>query len=462
YTSGTTGQPKGVQIEHRSLCNTALAHAEAYDVQPDTAVLQFYTLGLDAFISEVFMTLCTGATLHLVDKRELWPGPGLVALLREREIRTWSTVPSALTLMPEAVLPELATIVVGGEACWAELVARWAPGRRFVNAYGPSEAAVGACYALCQPGDDPPPIGRPFPNYRCYVLDDWGRPAPIGVVAELYVAGLGVGRGYLGRPELSAERFLADPFVAGARMYRTGDQARWRPDGQLEFVARVDDQVQIRGYRAEPGEVEAALRAHPQIEEAAVVVHEGAEGPMLIAFVAPAVPADLAAFLGERLPAQLIPARIHGIATLPRNNDKLDRRALPDPSTLERSIRVPPRDALELELAGIWQQLLELPSVGVEEDFFALGGHSLLAVRLLARVERDLGYRLELSELLRHPTIAAMAKAIRADERSSSPLVPIRGGEGPTLLCTYPVGGSLLCYAGLARSPRLTNPMVGL
>ena len=280
YTSGSTGVPKGVLLEHQGLCNLVTALIRDFEVGPRSRILQFAALGFDASVPEIFVTLVAGATLCLAPREKLLPGPGLAALLREERITTVTLPPSALAVLPAGDLPALRTVVSAGEECPIEVASRWAPGRRFLNGYGPTEVTVGATvYSFCHPGPTVP-IGRPIANKRVYILDGQLQPVPIGVPGELCVGGIGLARGYLGRPDLTAERFIPDPFAPtpGGRLYRTGDLARYRPDGTIEFLGRGDHQVKIRGFRIELGEIESVLRRHPGVREAVVLAREETPG----------------------------------------------------------------------------------------------------------------------------------------------------------------------------------------
>ncbi|WP_460902195.1 non-ribosomal peptide synthetase, partial [Paraburkholderia jirisanensis] len=291
YTSGSTGKPKGVMVEHRGVCNLAAAQIRFFGVQPDSRVLQFASFSFDACTSEIAMALCRGASLHLASRDDLMPGEALRATLRQGRI-THVTLPPIVagSFTTDEGLETLETLAVAGEACPPALADQWAAGRRFINAYGPTEITVCASMHLCMPDHQGSvPIGKPMDNTRIYILDANLQPVPVGVSGEMYVGGVGVARGYLNRPELSAERFIADPFgsQAGARLYKTGDLARWLVDGSIEYMGRNDTQVKLRGFRIEPGEIEARLRQHPQVRDAAVISREDRPGDKrLVAYVA--------------------------------------------------------------------------------------------------------------------------------------------------------------------------------
>ncbi|HEU0078336.1 MAG TPA: amino acid adenylation domain-containing protein, partial [Longimicrobiaceae bacterium] len=424
YTSGSTGRPKGVLVPHRGVCNTIEAYVREYRVDASSRVLLFAPLHFDASLTDLFTPLCSGGSLVVAPREALVPGPELVAFLDRHRVTHAKFTPSFLAAMPDAELPHLRAVMSGSEACTAEVVARWAPGRRFVNGYGPTEASVRVTAVECTDGSRTPPIGRPVANARLYVLDARGEPAPVGVPGELHIGGVGVARGYLGRPELTAEKFVPDPFspAPGARMSRSGDLARWRPDGVLDFVGRTDFQVKIRGFRVEPGEVEAALLGHPALADAAVVARDGAGGvKRLVAYVvagrsSAAPPAgELREFLRERLPEYMVPAAFVALDALPlTSRGKTDRAALPEPEAAGEDGQLAPATPTEEVLAGIFAQVLGTERVGVRDGFFDLGGHSLLATRVASRVRGAFGVELPLRALFEAPTVAGLAARVDA------------------------------------------------
>lgn len=346
------------------------------------------------------------------------------------------------------------------------------------NQYGPSESHVVTAHTLAgPPAEWPrlPPIGRPIANCRIYLLDSRRQPVPIGIPGELYIGGPVLAREYLNRPELSAERFLPDPFQPGGRLYKTGDLARYLPDGNIEFLGRIDHQVKIRGFPIELGEIEAVLSQHPAVRTALVAVREDQPGRRrLAAYIlaedpgnAPAAD-ELRAFLQERLPEYMVPAAFVVLATFPLTpSGKVDRKALPAPSdTLDNREEgfLAPRDAVERQLAEIWEELLEVKPVGVRDNFFELGGHSLLAVRLFARIDKQFGKRLPLATLFKGATIEHLASLVRQMETAAryGHLVEIRshGGKRP-LFCIHPIDGSVLWYVDLARHLDPDQPIYG-
>ncbi|HEX9315614.1 MAG TPA: amino acid adenylation domain-containing protein, partial [Actinomycetota bacterium] len=343
YTSGSTGRPKAVVVTHAGLASFSAAEVDHFGVGPGDRVLQFSSPSFDASVLELCMSLPAGAALVVPPPGPLL-GEALAAVLEEQGVTHALIPPSALATVPDAAAGEgLAAfqgLIVGGEAASAALVARWAPGRRMINAYGPTESTVVATWSEALSPGTAPPIGSPIANTQTYVLDAALRPVPVGVPGELYIAGTGLARGYLRRPGLTAERFVANPFgEAGSRMYRTGDVVRWRGDGALEYLGRTDEQVKIRGFRIEPGEIEAALVGHPGVGEAVVVAREDDPGhKRLVAYVVPAADGEapdgpaLRQFLAEALPDYMVPSAFVTLDALPLSpNGKLDRGALPAP-----------------------------------------------------------------------------------------------------------------------------------
>jgi amino acid adenylation domain-containing protein len=419
FTSGSTGTPKGVLVPHRGLVNLVTAHVPVFQVGPDSRVLQMIALCFDASVAEIFRTLVSGATLCQARKEDVLPGPGLARLLREQAISVVTMVPSVLGTLPAGEeLPALRTLNVGGEACPPELAARWGKGRRLINGYGPTETTIGATLAWDWEPTQKPPLGRPLPNVHCYVLDRRLRPVPVGVPGELYVGGVGVSRGYLNRPGLTAERFVPDPFgPAGGRLYRTGDLVRWLPDGRLEFLGRADQQVKLRGFRIELGEIEAVLGQHPQVAQGVVEVRGEGGGQRLVGYLtareAPGPTAgELRDFLRRRLPDYMVPAAFVTMPALPLTaNGKVDRKALPAPAAAQAATadHVAPGTETERLLAEIWARVLRVERVGVRDNFFTLGGDSILGIQVIARANQA-GLRLSPKDLFRHQTIAELAE----------------------------------------------------
>jgi amino acid adenylation domain-containing protein len=438
FTSGSTGRPKGAANAHRGVLNRLFWMQEAYGLTADDVVLQKTPFSFDVSVWEFFWPLMTGARL-VVARPEGHRDPAYLAGLIEREgVTTVHFVPSMLAAFLDAAgaarCGSLRRVVCSGEALSAELVARFharmPPSAELHNLYGPTEAAVDVTYHPCSRGDArrTVPIGRPVANTQVHVLEPSGEPAPVGVPGELHIGGVQVGLGYLGRPALTSERFVPDPFGGpGARLYRTGDRARWTAEGVVEYLGRLDFQVKVRGLRIELGEIEAALVAHPSVREAVAAVRAAPAGdPLLVAYVvADGGGADAEALrehLGRSLPEYMVPSAFVTLDALPLSpNGKLDRRALPDPDFAARTRPyVAPRSPVERVVAGIWAELLKAERVGVDDDFFALGGHSLLAVQAAARAQDAFGVEIPLGYVFSQPTVAGLSAALSADPATGS------------------------------------------
>ncbi|MEN3304154.1 MAG: hypothetical protein V7603_356 [Micromonosporaceae bacterium] len=425
YTSGSTGQPKGVVVSHAGLASFSAAEVERYGVRPGDRVLQFSSPSFDASILELCMSLPVGAALVVPPPGPLL-GDQLAEVLAGQRVTHALIPPSALSTVEVDTagpwLPDFRCLIVGGEACPAELVQRWAPNRDVINSYGPTESTVVATWSDPLRAGAPPPIGRPILNTRAYVLDSELRPVPVGVLGELYVAGTGLARGYLHRPGLTAQRFVANPFgPPGGRMYRTGDLVRWRPDGQLDFAGRIDDQVKVRGHRIELGEIEAALLAHPDVRDAVVAAREEQPGVRRLVAYLVAAPgrqlpgmSELRRLLGWTLPDYMLPSAYVALAQLPLSpNGKLDRAALPQPpAALAQTPFTAPDGPAEQVLAGIWSQVLGVARVGVHDNFFELGGDSLRSLHIAARAKTAFGVRITPRDVLVTATVRALAELV--------------------------------------------------
>jgi amino acid adenylation domain-containing protein len=431
YTSGSTGQPKGVMNEHGGLLNLACAQIDAFAVKAESRVLQFASCSFDASISEVVMALCSGAALHLAPREDSWPGEPLRRTIQSAGITHLTLPPAALAVMgdPETLAPM--SFVIAGDACPATLAHQWARRHVLFNAYGPSEASVCASIHRVTADDEGRlPIGKPMANVQIHLLDAKQNLVPLGAIGEICIGGTGVARGYLDRPALSAERFIADPFTSGgsARLYRSGDLGRWREDGNLEFLGRRDGQVKLRGFRIELGEIENRLLACAGVREAVAVVREDLPGDRrLVAYycvdaaaASPPSGTELRQLLAAALPEYMVPGALIALPALPLSaNGKIDRKLLPAPTHGDAGREVvPPDGPIEQQIAALWCELLGTPQVGRSDNFFELGGHSLLAVQLIARIQEVSGVELTLSRVFQAPTLAAMADELIEAELS--------------------------------------------
>ncbi len=429
YTSGSTGKPKGAMLRHRGLVNALYSTRENYYMQADSRTLQFASFSFDASVEEIFSTLSAGATLVLVKKETLLSLPDLKTLLKQRQITNITLPPSVLSVLQPEDFSSLQSVVSAGEKCTPEIARRWSKGRYFINGYGPTEATI--CTTSFEAPDDFDlhivPIGKPVKNARIYVLDGQLNPVPVGVPGEMYICGEGLARGYYNRPELTAERFLPDPYgdEQGARMYRTGDLVRFLPDGNLEFLDRVDQQVKIRGFRIELGEIEAALHTCPGIREAAVDARHIAGEIRLIAYLVNEN--DTSLNIGElkncllqHLPDYMIPTAFVKMAALPlTQNGKLDRKKLPDPDAQQTARKlVKPGSEIEQKIAEIWKGILGTDQFGVNDSFFELGGHSLGIVQVQGKIKEVFDKDLNVVDMFKYPTIRSLAKFL-GDESST-------------------------------------------
>ena len=480
YTSGSTGQPKGVCIPHQAVVRL-VRETNYVDFSPQQVFLQLAPISFDAATFEIWGSLLNGAKLVL------FPGdkPSLAELgqiIQKQQITTlWLTAGLFHLMVDErlADLQPLRQLIAGGDVLsvpHVQKVLSNLPNCQLINGYGPTENTTFTCYYPIVKTDTlltSIPIGRPISNTQVYILDAYLQPVPIGIPGQLYIGGDGLARGYLDRPQLTAEKFIPNPFATG-KLYKTGDLARYLPDGNIEFLGRMDNQVKIRGFRIELGEIEAQLAQHPSVREVTVIdLLDDRGNKSLVAYlVCPQVPPtarELRTFLQSRLPDYLIPSAFVKIDALPLTpNGKIDRRALPAPE-LARSespaARVAPRNELELQLTEIWERLLGVRSIGIRDNFFELGGHSLIAVRLFAEIEQTWGQNLPLATLFQKQTIEELASVLRQEEWSApwSSLVPIKsGGNKPPLFCLHPVGGNILEYYTLANHLDRDRPIYGL
>ncbi|HEX6371569.1 MAG TPA: amino acid adenylation domain-containing protein [Longimicrobium sp.] len=439
YTSGSTGRPKGVGVEHRQIASYLFGLRDRLELPEGASYATVSTLSADLGNTVVFSALAWGGTLHVIGEDRLFSGDALGEYFARHDIDCLKITPSHLAALqtggdPRRVMPRR-WLVLGGESSpvrWVDELVAMAPECAVFNHYGPTETTVGALThrvgaERTETASGTLVLGRPLPNYQVFVVDAHLRPVPVGVPGELLIGGAGVARGYLGRPELTAEKFIRNPFGEG-RLYRTGDRCRWLADGTVEFLGRMDQQVKIRGFRVEPGEVEAALRQHAGVTECVVIAREDVPGDRrLVAYVVGDADADgLRGELRRTLPDYMVPGAFVALEQIPLTpNGKVDRRALPAPDTAADASRyVAPRTPTEEVLAGVWAELLRRERVGVEESFFELGGHSLLATRVVSRVREVFGVELPLRALFEEPTVAGMAERVERLRRDGAPGLP--------------------------------------
>jgi len=444
YTSGSTGRSKGVMVQHKGLSNLVNAQTRGFNVSENSRVLQFASFSFDASVSEIFMALLTGARLVLARRETLISVPDLKTLLDDQQITTITLPPSLLSLLPADGFSSLATVISAGESCPPDIADQWSTGRDFYNAYGPTECTIGPTYyrygdsQYDKSSEDQSasaiPIGHPIDNTQIYLLDTDLQPVPVGAPGEICIGGVGLARGYLRRPEMTAEKFIPKPFNAGygERLYRTGDLGRFRSDGNVEFIGRADFQVKVRGFRIELGEIESFLNNHPSVKQSVVVAQgDDLANNKLAAYIVLEDGADLTVnVLREQvrkfLPEYMMPYGFKIIDAFPLNpSGKVDRKRLPeinaDPSDREAAY-VPPQTGLERNIASVWQDVLKIEIVGLDDNFFDLGGHSLLMTKAHMQLQELLKREFTIIDMFSHPTIRSMAQFLNHDSQDVSQL----------------------------------------
>jgi non-ribosomal peptide synthetase component F/acyl carrier protein len=426
-------------VEHQGVCNLAEVERREFGIGEESRVLQFASLSFDASVWEIISALAAGGSLHVYGQESLMPGSGLERVLAEDQITLVTLPPTVLALLGQESLPCLQTVVAAGESCGAEIVERWGRGRRFFDAYGPTESTVCASMGECEAGGNRrPSIGRPIANTRLYILDGELKPAPVGVGGELYISGVGLARGYLGRAELTAERFIPDLYSreGGERFYRTEDVCRYLSDGKIEFLGRSDEQVKVRGYRIELGEIEAVLNECRTVKQSVVLAKDdGRGGKRLVGYVVGEgveTAAELKRHVRGRLPEHMVPEVIIALEEMPITaNGKVDRKRLPRVESAGRppgQEYAPPRNLVEEILAGIFEEVLKLDRVGINDNFSELGGHSLLATQIVSRAKGTFGVGIEVRSVFEETTVEGLAQRIEEAMRSG------RRREAPPLV----------------------------
>jgi amino acid adenylation domain-containing protein len=518
YTSGSTGKPKGVQVLHHAVVNTLNSLRRQPGLVAEDRMLAITTLSFDIAVVELLLPLAVGASVVLVSRAVALDGHQLSQRLEVDEVSVMQATPATWRLLLEAGWPgrHHLKLFCGGEALTSELAHELLDrGASLWNLYGPTEVTIYSIGYQVQPGDHSIPIGRPIANLQTYILDQSLHPLPVGVPGHLHIGGDGLARGYLNRPDLTAEAFIPDPFIGrrkaeggrrneesecstlksgidksairnpqsaiGSRLYRTGDLARYRSDGCIEFLGRLDHQVKVRGFRIEPGEIEAMLNQHPGVQRSVVLARNGDlsfSQRRLVAYIVPDqrhpfTISDLRQSLQSKVPDYMVPSTYVMMDALPLTpSGKVDRRRLPQPDEARPELvdtYEPARTPVEEVLAGIWADVLRLERVGVNDNFFELGGYSLPAVRLMSRVRETFHVELPLHSLFEKPTVARLAEAIQMARQigpsalSWSPLVAIQPhGSNPPIFAVHPIGGSVYYYVNLARHLGLDQPFYGL
>lgn len=485
YTSGSTGKPKGAMIPHRGLVNYLNWCTKRYSVDAGYGSPVHSPLAFDLTVTSLFAPLLVGRAVELVDEENAVDSLGQ-SLRAARDFSLVKITPTHLELLrhvfSDGTTPGTKAFVVGGEALTGEEISFWqqhARGTRLINEYGPTETVVGCCVYEVDPESSHSgavPIGQPIANTQLYLLDKQLQPVPVGVTGELYIGGVGVARGYLKRSHATAEKFVPNPFAStpGQRLYRTGDLARFLTDGNLEYLGRVDNQVKIRGFRIELHEVESALAQHPSVREAVVTVREDVVGDKrLVAYVTlepelrPAT-AELRLYLRDKLPSYMVPSAIVVLDALPvTTNGKIDHQSLPAPDNAREQLKnsfIAPRNMLELRVAEMWEDILNVRPIGMTDNFFDLGGHSILGLRLMARIQKEFDLDLPLATLFEGGTVLDLVSTIyrRRVKRQTHLVTLEKGGTGRPIFFMHPIGGGVVCYAFLARRLGADHPVYAL
>ena len=485
YTSGSTGNPKGVLLEHRNVVRLMINDKHQFDFSEKDVWTMFHAYCFDFSVWEMYGALLYGGKLVVVQQSCTKEPSRFLDLLVEEKVSVLNQTPTFFASLSQEALKRselplpLRYVIFGGEALHPVQLKPWKdayPHIRLINMYGITETTVHVTFKEItqqEIQDNISNVGRPIPTMTTYIMDDKQQLLPVGVVGEICVGGDGVSRGYLNREELTAQRFISNPYQPQERLYRSGDLGKFLPNGEIVHLGRIDHQVKIRGFRVELDEIQSQLLEHPAVKEAVVITHKFREQDLnLVAYVvlnAEVSISELRDDLAQKLPHFMIPAMFIKLDFMPiTSNGKLNRRALPTPESMSRSQEeeyVPPRDALEMELVKIWENLLQAHPIGIQEDFFEIGGHSLLAVRLMAKIEEQLGQNLPLSTLFQGATVEKLATILRQQvDRPSPPLIVGIQTQGtkPPFFCVHPVGGNILCYSALANRLGNDHPFYGL
>lgn len=472
YTSGSTGKPKGVLVEHRGVVNLICSQKKEFGVTEDERILQFSSISFDASVEQIWLALLSGAGLVVVNKAYLTDIKALERYIIEKKVSHIHTVPAYLTELAISDMTHVKRIMAGGDVCPPYLVERFVSKCAFYNRYGPTETSVTALEYKAKPQDGYDsfvPIGKPLANTYVYLFDEQQCALPYGSTGEIYIGGAGVTRGYLNRPELTAEKFIPDPYRTGQLVYRTGDLGRWLPDGNLEFLGRIDDQVKIRGFRIELGEISSVLQMHNKVKDAVVTaLNINGRDKELVAYTTGHADAtELNEYLKAKLPYYMVPGYYVQLPVFPLNkNGKIDRKALPPPSERYHQTHdafVAPTTDSEHILAGVWQTVLNIDRIGIDDNFFDLGGTSLMVMRTINQVNEQTGANLRIAILYQLPTIRQLAYLIETNGSDDvSPIVLLRKGVGTPLVIFPPWSSYPTIFNEFVNTFEGKNPLYGI
>jgi amino acid adenylation domain-containing protein len=472
YTSGSTGNPKGVLVEHRNVVNLILSQQKVYNITEDERVLQFTTITFDPSAEQIWIAFLTGAALVVLSKANLMDIKALESYIIEKKVSHIHTVPAYLAELSIKDMRNVKRVITGGESCSPVLAKKWENCCMFINEYGPTETTITSVEYKADTSDNYHvfvPIGRPVANTQIYIFDDYQHLLPYGALGEIYIGGDGVTRGYLNRAELTAERFITNPHRTNERIYRTGDLGRWLPDGNIEYLGRIDDQVKIRGYRIELDEIITVLQKHNKVN-AAVVIARAIKGPdkELIAYTTGDADADeLRSYLKEQLPSYMVPGYFVHLELMPlTNNGKINKKELPVPEECDyekQGTFIQPATATEKIIAGIWQDVLNIERIGIDDDFFDLGGTSLMVIKIINRINKETTINLSISSLFHLSTIRQLAHSIETNTTNElSPVILLKKGEGTPLFIFPPWSSYPTIFNEFTQSYKGKNPLYGI
>jgi amino acid adenylation domain-containing protein len=471
YTSGSTGNPKGVLVEHKNVVNLLWGQKQFYNITPDERVLQFTTITFDPSAEQIWIAFVTGAALVVVSKSILMDVKALENYLIEKKISHIHTVPAYMAELSIKDMSSVKRVITGGESCSPALAEKWKSYCTFINEYGPTETTITSIEYKASASDSHHtfvPIGKPVANTQIYVFDEQQKLVTFGEIGEIYIGGDGVTRGYHKRPELTAEKFIENPYNAGDRIYRTGDLGRWMEDGNIEYLGRIDDQVKIRGYRIELDEISSVLLKHPGVNAAVVVARaiKGTEKELIAYTTGKAADDELNEHLKKLLPSYMIPPYLVGMEALPlTHNGKIDKKALPLPASRYQKQKVfkAPATAIEKTIANIWREILALDKIGVDDNFFDLGGNSLMAVQVISEVNQQTRSHLGLTGLYQLSTIRQLAIHLENnDTAETNPVILLRAGEGTPLFIFPPWSSYPTIFNEFVKNYKGKNPLYGI
>jgi amino acid adenylation domain-containing protein len=472
YTSGSTGLPKGVLVEHKSVVNLVYSQKKEFGITADERILQFSSISFDASVEQIWLALLSGAALVVLNKAKLQDIKALEHYIIDKKVSHIHTVPAYLSELAISDMSSVKRIIAGGDICPPYLAKRWLPKCAFYNEYGPTETTVTSIEYRAEPQSSPHnfvPIGKPIANTEIYILDENQKIPPHGLPGEIYIGGEGITRGYLNRPELTAERFIDNPYKPGNIIYRSGDLGRWLSDGNLECLGRIDEQVKISGFRVELGEIASVLQKHSEVKDAFVIAANvnGQDNELVAYIIGSTDTTGLREYLKDHLPPYMVPGYYVHLEAFPLNNNgKIDRKLLPLPTEryhLKKEAFATPGTAAEKTLTDIWQDMLDIERIGVDDDFFDLGGTSLTVIKIINRINKQFGSNLRLASIYQQRTIRQLAEKLETSTTEEvSPIVLLKRGEGTPLFIFPPWSSYPTIFNEFVDHYEGTGPLYGI